>query len=45
MDQLSFNEESSELSSDNKEVSSDKEAALFGPLQPSQKQTASLSSD
>ena len=45
MDELSFNEESSELSSDNKEVSSDKEAALLGPLQPAQKQTQSLSSD
>ena len=45
MDELSFNEESSELSSDNKEVSSDKEAALLGPLQPVQKQTESLSSD
>ena len=45
MDELSFNEESSELSSDNKEVSSDKEAALFGPLQPAQTQTVSLRSD
>ena len=45
MDELSFSEESSELSSDNKEVSSDKEAALFGPLQPAQKQTESLSSE
>ena len=39
MDELSFNEESSELSSDNKKVSSDKEAALLGPLQPALKQT------
>ena len=45
MDELSFNEESSGLSSDNKKVSSDKEAALLGPLQPVQKQTESLSSD
>ena len=45
MDELSFNEESSSLSSDNKEVSSDKKAALLGPLQPPQKQTESLSSD
>ena len=45
MDELNFNEDSSELSSDNKEVSSDKEAALLGPLQPAQKQTESLSSD
>ena len=45
MDELSFNEESSELSSDNKEVSSDKKAALLGPLQPAQKKTESLSSD
>ena len=45
MDELSFNEESSELSSDNKEVFSDKEAALLGPLQPPQKQTESLSND
>ena len=45
--QLTFNEESSELSSDNKAVSSssDKEAALLGPLQPSQKKTESLSID
>ena len=42
--QLTFNEESSELSSDNKEVSSDKEAALLGPLQPAQKQTELLRS-
>ena len=45
IDELSFNEKSSELSSDNKEVSSDKEAALLGPLQPSQKKTESLSID
>ena len=45
MDELSFNEDSSELSSDNKEVSSDKEAALLRPLHPAQKQTESLSSD
>ena len=45
MDELSFNEESSGLSSDNKKVSSDKEAALLGLLQPVQKQTESLSSD
>ena len=45
MDELNFNEESSEHSSDNKEVSSDKEAALSGPLQPAKKQTESLSSD
>ena len=45
--QLTFNEESSELSSDNKAVSSssDKEAALLGPRQPAQKQTESLRSD
>ena len=45
MDELSFNEESSELSSDNKEVSSDKEVALLGPQQPAQTQTVSLRSD
>ena len=45
MDELSFNEESSELSSDNKEVSSDKESALLGPLQPAQKKTETMSSD
>ena len=44
MDELSFNEESSSLSSDNKEISSDKQAALLGPLQPAQIQSQSLSS-
>ena len=45
MDELSFNEESSELSSDNKKVSSDKEAALLGPLQPALKQTQLFNSN
>ena len=40
-----MNEESSELSSDNKEVSSDKEAALLGPLQPALKQTQLFNSN
>ena len=45
IDELSFNEESSELSSDNKKVSSDKEAALLGPLQPALKQTQLFNSN
>ena len=45
MDELTFNEESSELSWDKKEVSSDKEAALLEPQQPAQTRTVSLRSD
>ena len=43
--QIWAHEEWSEFSSDNKEVSSDKDAALLGPLQPAQKQIQLLSSD